>query len=140
MTAMTVQRFEEIYFDGVADMVAHARSSLRRTSARAAFQEAIAGTGVIIDIRSERQRAAQGAVPPLLGAVVVERNELEPRLDPRSATRLPFADHAARVIVLCSDGEASSLAAASLRQLGVAQATDVIGGFAAWCEAGMPVG
>jgi rhodanese-related sulfurtransferase len=82
------------------------------------------------------QRAADGEVP---GALVVERNVLEWRLDPASDARLPEAtDHDVEVIVLCNEGYASSLAADSLRALGLHRATDVVGGYQAWAAAGLP--
>ena len=71
--------------------------------------------------------------------LVVERNVLEWRFDPRSEARLPEASYDARVMVLCQEGYTSSLAAAALQSLGVHRATDVVGGFAAWRDAGLPV-
>ncbi|WP_179503798.1 rhodanese-like domain-containing protein [Nocardioides daedukensis] len=135
---MTAQRFEEVYFDGVDDMLAHARENLVRTSPRAAFQEALTQRAILVDIRPAAQRVEEGEVHPLLSPLVIERNVLEWRLDPRSSSRIEQAAYDARVIVLCQEGYTSSLAAAALRQLGVSRATDVIGGYAAWREAGMP--
>jgi rhodanese-related sulfurtransferase len=92
---------------------------------------------ILVDTRPEAQRRAEGAVP---GALLVERNVLEWRMDPRSAARLPEATgYGAHVIVMCSKGYASSLAAASLQDLGLRNATDLAGGFAAWADAGLPV-
>jgi len=92
---------------------------------------------VLIDIRSDSQIARDGAVG---GALVISRNVLEWRLDPASQHRHPDApqlgDH---VILLCDEGYQSSLAAATLQQLGFAQATDVEGGFQAWRAAALPV-
>jgi len=68
------------------------------------------------------------------GALVVERNVLEWRFDPASASRLPIAGYDLRVIVLCSESYTSSLAAASLQDLGIYRATDVTGGYAAWWD------
>src|SRR3546814_13378043 len=85
---MTAQRFEEVYFDGVDDMLAHARANLVRTSPRAAFQEALTQRAILIDIRPVGQRAEEGEVHPLLSPLVLERNVLEWRLDPRSSSRL----------------------------------------------------
>ncbi|SCE06631.1 Rhodanese-like domain-containing protein [Streptomyces sp. di50b] len=74
------------------------------------------------------------------GALVVERNEPEWRLDPRGSHRLPeAAHHGLRVVVVCNEGYASSLAAESLQRLGLRRATDLIGGFQAWRAAGRPV-
>ena len=90
-----------------------------------------------MDIRPAAQRAEEGEVP---GALVVERNVLEWRFDPASDARLPVASgYDVEVIVLCSEGYTSSLAAASLHELGLSRATDVIGGFRAWRAAGLPV-
>src|SRR5690606_5743253 len=91
---------------------------------------------LLVDIRPAAQRAEEGEVP---GALIVERNVLEWRFDPASDARLPQAtDHDVRVIVLCSEGYTSSLAAASLQDLGLTRATDVVGGFKAWRAAGLP--
>jgi rhodanese-related sulfurtransferase len=88
--------------------------------------------GIIVDIRPSEQRRQEGAVP---GAVVVERNVLEWRFDPRSRDRLPeVRNHGQRVIVVCSEGYASSLAAASLVDLGFGRAGDLVGGYRAWAQ------
>jgi rhodanese-related sulfurtransferase len=92
--------------------------------------------GLLVDIRPAAQRAREGAVP---GALVVERNVLEWRFDPSCPARLPEAiGYDVDVIVLCSEGYTSSLAADALGSLGLHRATDVIGGFAAWAAAGLP--
>jgi rhodanese-related sulfurtransferase len=70
---------------------------------------------------------------------VIDRTVLEWRLDPTSATKIPEAvDDQVRVIVICAEGYSSSLAAASLHELGLRNATDVVGGFEAWVAAGLP--
>jgi rhodanese-related sulfurtransferase len=80
---------------------------------------------------------ADGVIP---GALVVERNELEWRMDPQGSHRSPeTTDHDRLVIVVCNEGYASSLAARSLHALGLHRATDVIGGFQAWQAEGLPV-
>ena len=84
---------------------------------------------MVVDIRPAAQRAVEGELP---GALVVERNVLEWRFDPTSVSRLPIADYDLQLIVLCSEGYMSSLAAASLQDLGIHRATDVIGGYQAW--------
>src|SRR5436305_11701381 len=92
---------------------------------------------LLVDIRSELQRAADGVVP---GAVFFPRNVLEWRLDPASGhsdPRVPGRD--AVVILMCNEGYQSSLAAATLKDLGFARATDLAGGFQAWRAAGLPV-
>ena len=92
---------------------------------------------ILVDIRPEGQRAIEGCIA---GALVVERNVLEWRLDPASSARLPVAtDHDIHVIVFCSEGYSSSLAATSLQDLGLHRATDVIGGFQAWRAMGLPI-
>ena len=92
--------------------------------------------GTLIDIRSESQIAADGLIP---GAVVIPRNVLEWRLDPACAHRLPDAPQLDdQVILMCNEGYQSSLAAATLQELGFARATDVAGGFQAWRAAGLP--
>jgi rhodanese-related sulfurtransferase len=90
-----------------------------------------------VDTRPEYQRRADGDIP---GAVVVERNHLEWRLDPHSDSRIPEAVHdRVHWIVICDEGYSSSLAAASLRAIGLVNATDVVGGFQEWRAAGLPV-
>ncbi len=92
---------------------------------------------LLIDIRSESQRASDGVVP---GSLFVARNVLEWRLDPSSGHQHPAVGGVDRqVILMCNEGYQSSLAAATLHGLGFARATDVIGGFQAWREAGLPV-
>jgi len=113
-----------------------ARSRLARVDARQAAAEHAKGA-LLVDTRTESQRAKQGEIP---GALVIDRTVFEWRLDPTSPTRIPQAkDHQIRVIVICSQGYSSSLAAASLQDLGLVNATDVIGGFHAWREAGLPI-
>ena len=91
----------------------------------------------LVDTRPQWQRADEGALP---GALVIERNHLEWRLDPASDARIPAGDRPRRRwIVFCSEGYSSSLAAASLQDLGLRNATDLAGGFRAWKAAGLPV-
>jgi rhodanese-related sulfurtransferase len=98
--------------------------------------EAMGRGALIIDTRTETQRAEQGDLP---GAVVIDRTILEWRLDPDSDYRIPEAvDHDIEVIVVCSQGYSSSLAAASLRALGLWRATDLAGGFESYVAAGLP--
>jgi len=92
---------------------------------------------LLVDIRPEAQRRLQGEVG---GSLVLERNVLEWRLDPTSSARIPEAlGHHIRVILLCSEGYTSSLAAASLHDLGLTRTTDVVGGLGAWRAAGLPL-
>ena len=120
----------------VGELLAQARRGLSRLSPEEAAAEVAAGA-LLVDTRTERQRAVQGELP---GAVVVDRTVLEWRLDPASPDRIPEAgDPDLRVIVVCRQGYSSSLAAASLQRLGLHRATDVIGGVEAWLAAGLPV-
>lgn len=92
---------------------------------------------LLVDTRPVVNREAEGEIP---GALVIDRNVLEWRLDPTSPHRVPEADSAGRRIVLfCNEGYASSLAAVQLQDLGLPHATDLVGGFRAWREAGLPV-
>jgi rhodanese-related sulfurtransferase len=91
-----------------------------------------AGGALVVDTRPEALRRRDGELP---GSVVVERNVLEWRLDPTSPHRLPAMDGAGRrVIIVCDEGYASSLAAESLRDLGLTNVTDLEGGFQAWMK------
>lgn len=130
---------DQVRYDGVDALLADARSRLDRITARAAFQELVALGALLVDIRPAAQRAREGDLAGWLPALVVERNVLEWRFDPRSDARLPEASYERRVIVLCQEGYTSSLAADALRSIGVHRATDVVGGFAAWRAAGLPV-
>ncbi len=92
---------------------------------------------LLVDTRPIVNRAAEGEIP---GALVIDRNVLEWRLDPTSPHRVPEADSPDRHIVLfCNEGYASSLAAVQLQELGLHRATDLVGGFRSWREAGLPV-
>ncbi len=120
----------------VERMLLGARRRLERLTPAEVRGELGAGA-VLIDIRPERQRRLDGDLPQ---AVVICRNVLEWRCDPSSEwcdERL--ADPARRLIVICNEGFQSSLAAASLQALGRERATDVVGGFQAWRESGLPV-
>jgi rhodanese-related sulfurtransferase len=119
----------------IDQVLAEARERLDRPTPREAAR-ALASGAVLVDIRPAAQRAAEGEIP---GALIVERNVLEWRFDPASPARLPQASYDLQVIVVCSEGYTSSLAAAALQDLGVSRATDLDGGFAAWRDAGLPV-
>jgi rhodanese-related sulfurtransferase len=120
----------------IDEILAAARQRLRRLSPGEA-RDAMRRGATLVDIRPQAQRAAEGGIP---GALLVERNVLEWRFDPRSKARLPQATgYDARVIVMCSAGYTSSLAAAALQDLGLGNATDLDGGFLAWAQAGLPV-
>ncbi|RSN56781.1 sulfurtransferase [Streptomyces sp. WAC 04229] len=122
---------------GVDELLERVRAGYRRFAPHEAYDAAEAGTALLVDIRYAALRERDGVIP---GALVVERNELEWRLDPRGSHRLPEAtDHDVRVVVVCNEGYASSLAAESLHRLGLHRATDLVGGFQAWRAAGLPV-
>jgi len=116
-------------------VLAAARSRLTRLSPPEAHRAGQSGA-LLVDIRPQAQREAEGEIP---GATIIERNVLEWRLDPASTACLPVASYDLQVIVFCSEGYTSSLAAASLLDLGVRHATDLEGGFRAWEAAGLPV-
>jgi rhodanese-related sulfurtransferase len=119
----------------IDEILASARARLVRLDPAQAHAAVQAGA-LLVDIRPEKQRQAEGAVP---GALVVERNVLEWRFDPRCDARLPQATgYDQHVIIMCSEGYTSSLAAASLLDLGLRYATDLDGGFVAWAKAGLP--
>jgi rhodanese-related sulfurtransferase len=110
-----------------------ARSRLTRITPEEAHADSDA---LLIDIRPGAQRAAEGEIP---GALIIERNHLEWRFDPESDARVPEATgYDVRTVIFCSEGYTSSLAAAALQDLGLARATDMIGGFKAWAAAGLP--
>jgi rhodanese-related sulfurtransferase len=119
----------------VDELLAEARARLSRVTpaeTEAALQEG----AVVVDIRPSEQRTRDGDIP---GAQVIPRNVLEWRLDPGSDHRDPEAARTDRqVIVVCNEGYQSSLAAATLRRLGI-DATDMVGGFQAWLSEGLPV-
>jgi rhodanese-related sulfurtransferase/mannose-6-phosphate isomerase-like protein (cupin superfamily) len=121
----------------IDQMLSAARARLQRLSPDEAYEAMAKTEAILVDIRPEGQRAAEGSIPD---ALVVERNVLEWRFDPASGARLPVAtDHHLQVIVFCSEGYTSSLAAAALRDLGLWRATDMVGGFQAWRAAGLPI-
>jgi rhodanese-related sulfurtransferase len=120
----------------IDQLLAGARSRITRLRPEAAAARMSAGA-VLVDIRPAAQREEEGSVP---GALVVERNVLEWRFDPGSDARLPEATgFDVEVVVLCSEGYTSSLAADALRALGLSRAGDVVGGYRAWAAAGLPV-
>ena len=118
------------------DALERARARLSRVEAKQAAAE-LAHGALLVDTRTDSQRADDGEIP---GALVIDRTVLEWRLDPTSPWRVPEAgSHEVRILVICNQGFSSSLAAASLQDLGLINATDVIGGFQAWKGAGPPI-
>ncbi|MEW2607941.1 rhodanese-like domain-containing protein [[Kitasatospora] papulosa] len=121
---------------GIDELLEQVRAAYERVDPEEAATAAAEGA-LLVDIRYAALRERDGLIP---GAVVVERNELEWRLDPQGSHRAPQAtSHDLRVVVICNEGYASSLAVASLHQLGLHRATDLTGGFQAWRAAGLPV-
>jgi rhodanese-related sulfurtransferase len=107
------------------------REQLDRVAPASLACEVAAGA-LVVDTRPVEQRQRDG---PLPGAMVIDRNVLEWRLDPTSPFRIPEVTSSdLRVIVVCNEGYSSSLAAATLRRLGLGRATDLDGGFQAWAE------
>src|SRR5690242_16913721 len=121
---------------GVDAMLARARAGMIRLDPHETLA-AVAAGALLIDTRTDRQRARQGDLP---GAIVIDRTVLEWRLDPLSDSRIPEAtSHDLHIVVVCRQGYSSSLAAAGLRALGLRHATDLVGGVEAWLAAGLPI-
>lgn len=121
---------------GVHRVLAAAREGVRRLTPHEVV-EAVRRGALLVDTRTVVQRGEQGELP---GALVVDRTVLEWRLDPTSPWRIPEATGAdVEVVVVCRQGYSSSLAAASLRAVGLPRATDLVGGVEAWLAAGLPV-
>ncbi|GIE19763.1 rhodanese-like domain-containing protein [Winogradskya humida] len=119
---------------GITELLNAARTRLARIGPQETHDRMTRGA-ILVDIRPAAQRAEHGEIP---GALIIERNVLEWRLDPRSDARLSFTHYDLDVIVTCQEGYTSSLAAAALQDLGLLRATDLAGGFAAWQAAGLP--
>jgi rhodanese-related sulfurtransferase len=121
---------------GIDELLDRARRQLQRVQPEQAASELARGA-LLVDIRPADQRAEGGDIP---GATVIDRNVLEWRLAPNSQWRIAaVAGPETRVILLCNEGYSSSLAAATLKELGLVNASDVIGGFQAWKAAGLPI-
>lgn len=120
----------------VDELVERSRRGARRLTP-AEVAAAAARGALVVDIRTEAHRRRQGELP---GALVIDRTVLEWRLDPCSGSRIPeVTGHDVEIVVVCRQGYSSSLAAASLRALGLHRATDLIGGVEAWVAAGLPL-
>lgn len=121
---------------GVAGLLEAAHRRLHRLGPNEAT-DALFDGALLVDIRPREQRLWEGGIP---GAQIIERNVLEWRLDPASEARIPEAtSYDLHVILFCSEGYATSLAAVALQDLGLRRATDLVGGFHAWAGAGLPV-
>ncbi len=119
----------------IEDILATARTGLDRVEPRAAFDEMSDGA-ILIDTRCADARRESGAVP---GSLHIPLSVLYWRLDPSNQGDSRLADTGRRFILMCAHGYSSSLAAATLRDLGYERATDITGGFEGWLEAGLPV-
>lgn len=118
----------------IDEMLEAARNTYRRLTVFE-LEAAIDRGAIVVDIRPQAQRQREGTLP---GALAIERNVLEWRLDPTSDARLAAAvDHDVEWIVVCSEGYTSSLAAAALQALGLRRATDLVGGYQAMRSAGL---
>ncbi len=121
----------------VDDLLAEARAVLPHRPGPAEAFAAQARGVLLVDIRGDDQRRADGLIP---GALMLPRNSLEWRCDPTSRWRHPVMDDCSRpLILICNEGFQSSLAAATLQRLGLVNATDLDGGFVGWAAAGLPV-
>jgi rhodanese-related sulfurtransferase len=116
----------------IDDLLAKAREELGWRPQPGDLEEIVASGGLLVDIRPVEQRDRDGELP---GALVIDRNVLEWRLDPASAHRVTDVRRDQAVVVVCNEGYASSLAAATLRRLGLRGATDLDGGYQAWRSA-----
>jgi len=120
----------------IDDLLARARAVIERFEPAEALEQMRSGA-VLVDVRSETQIARDGTVP---GAIVVPRNALEWRCAPDGEHRdARLCDPDTLLIVMCEGGYQSSLAAATLRELGLPRAADLTGGFQAWRDAGLPI-
>ena len=120
----------------IEELLAQVRSRIERIEPAAAAARLAAGA-LLVDTRPWEQRRRDGDIP---GAVIIDRNVLEWRLDPASPWRIPqVTGHDLEVVVLCNQGYSSSLVVDTLRTLGLHRAVDVVGGFEAWVAAGLPV-
>jgi len=113
----------------VDELLTQARARPQRVETTELERELAEGA-LVVDTRPYEQRARDGALP---GALVIDRNVLEWRLDPASPVKIPEVEgYDTRIVVVCNEGYSSSLAAATLQDLGLHRATDLIGGFQAW--------
>ena len=122
------------------ELLAASRSGVRRFGPHEVIEAAARGA-LVVDTRTDAQRRRQGELPRdlLPGVVVVDRTVLEWRLDPVGEHSIPEATaEDLEVVVVCRQGYSSSLAAASLRAIGLPRATDLEGGVEAWLAAGLP--
>lgn len=120
----------------IHDLIEQARSRYERMQPTEAHKATLNGA-LLIDIRTAGQRKRDGEIP---GAVAIDRNVLEWRVDPDSGATHPLIRGLETpTILLCAEGFSSSLAAGALTELGATQVSDVVGGFEAWRAAGLPI-
>ncbi|HEY1594386.1 MAG TPA: rhodanese-like domain-containing protein [Thermoleophilaceae bacterium] len=120
----------------VDDLLGDARTKLERIGPEEARAAVESGDALIVDIRADSQRAADGVVP---GAVFIPRNVIEWRVNPDTDYADERLTSGRRIVVMCNEGYQSSLVAATLQELGLEDATDLAGGFQAWRGAELPV-
>jgi rhodanese-related sulfurtransferase len=115
----------------IDELLAAAQAKLDRVAPGDLSRE-VANGALVVDLRPVQQRVRDGVMP---GAIVIDRNVLEWRLDPASPDRIPESDaYDRRIVLVCNEGYSSSLAAVTLQELGLHRATDLIGGFQAWAS------
>jgi rhodanese-related sulfurtransferase len=127
MTRKTINRLLE-----------EARSRLERLEPEEALAAQRQGA-LLVDTRSHDERRRRGIIP---GSLHIPLSVLPWRLDPAAdpAYRSPYAEGLEqRLVLVCAHGYSTSLAAAVLQDLGFSKATDLVGGFTAWQERGLPV-
>jgi rhodanese-related sulfurtransferase len=113
----------------VDDLLVEARTRIERVSAEQ-LGEIVSGGGLVVDIRPQLQREAEGGMP---GALVIERNVLEWRFDLQRKWHIDeVTSYEQQIVIFCSEGYTSSLAAASLQNLGFSRVADLDGGYKAW--------
>ncbi|KAF9455904.1 hypothetical protein BDZ94DRAFT_1276997 [Collybia nuda] len=125
---------------GIDQILSDVRAKIQRITPLQAYEELresrVGAPTFLVDIRPAAQREMHGGIH---GSLIIERNVLEWRFDPRSESRLAIVDrYDLRVIIFCQEGYTSSLAAFALQELGLLNATDIIGGYQAWINAGLP--
>ena len=120
----------------VHELLTAARARYTRLTPEAAYAARARGA-LLVDVRDGDQRRRHGTVP---GALAIDRTVLEWRVDPASGASHPAIGSLATWLVLfCQEGYSSSLAVASLLDLGATNVSDIIGGFEAWRAADLPV-
>ena len=121
----------------IDELLGAARARLDRLEPEAAHRAVVDDGAVLVDTRCAELRRERGRVP---GAPEIPLSVLYWRVGSEATGSDPrLADPTSRIVLLCAHGYSSSMAAATLHDLGFPGATDVIGGFDAWEAAGLPV-